>query len=257
MPDDVRRSMPGRTWFRTLRQASPSRPGLYLFPHGGGSAGYYRHWYGLMPGEVALSVLQLPGRRDRITEMPFRDIRLLMPELLRSFVRENDRELYAFFGHSFGAQLAYRLAVELGRVGKGGPCLLGVSAWAPGGTRPRLWQELQGSDAQMIDAMRELGSVPAKLDNPSWLQAVLPALRADCAVSASYLDDHAKVSCPVLAFSGLNDPVLIPDAMRQWACRTPRLLGERRMPGGHFYLDRHAAAVAGEVVHHLLAQAAR
>lgn len=253
--DDVRDSVPGRTWFRALRHASPSRPGLYLFPHGGGSAGSYRHWCRLLPAEFALSALQLPGRRDRITEPPFRDISLLMPELLRSFVRENDRELYAFFGHSFGAQLAYRLAVELGRADEGGPCLLGVSAWAPGGTRPRLWKELQGSDAQMVDAMRELGSLPVELGNPSALQAVLPALRADCAVSASYIDDHARVSCPVLAFSGLNDPVLIPGAMRRWACRTPRLLGERRLPGGHFYINRHAAAVADEVAHHLLAEA--
>jgi surfactin synthase thioesterase subunit len=255
MRDDAAGSAPGRKWFRELRRGAPSRPGLYLFPHGGGSAGDYRHWRGLLP-DITVSVLQLPGRRDRFAEAPFDDISLLMPELLRSFMRENDREEYAFFGHSLGALLAYRLAVELGRAGESGPRLLAVSAWAPGGMRPALRESVKGTDAQLIDVMRELDSLPANFDGPG-LRPLLSVLRADCTVAGSYADDGARVACPVLAYTGTDDPVLMPDAMQRWASRTPRLLGVTRLPGGHFYIDRHAATVADEIARHLLTQGRR
>ncbi|MBV8539109.1 MAG: thioesterase [Pseudonocardiales bacterium] len=239
-------------WFRPAgaRPGAPTR--LFLFPHGGGAAAAYAHWSALLPADVELLLVQLPGRHDRHIERPFTRVEPLLEALREALEAEWDGRPAAFFGHSMGGMLAYRLTVALQRDGVPGPALLGVSSWAPAGCLDGARELSDLSDAELAATVADLGALPAVISaSPDMLQVVLPTLRADLAVYGDHVDDAAVVSCPVAAYGGKSDPLLVPGAMALWATRSAAFLGVREFPGGHFYLNDHAVAVAGDLARHL------
>jgi surfactin synthase thioesterase subunit len=251
-PGAAVRLVPSR-WFPPVRQKPGARARLYLFPHGGGNAAAYRGWAEHVGDDVELVIVSLPGRAARTRETPFTAIEALVSAMRDMLVEHLDHRPYSFFGHSLGALLAYRLTVELDRGGAAGPVLLGVSAWAPGAHHPVLDRVQDMPDATLLNQMRALGSLPPGMhDDTTAADSALRTLRADGGVYNSYLDDGAPVPCPVLAFAGESDPLVQPDAMAAWGPRTGSLLGVRTYPGGHFYVQDHAAAVAGDVTRALL-----
>lgn len=244
-------------WFRPAgaRPEAPAR--LFFFPHGGGAAAAYGHWSALLPADVELLLVQLPGRHDRRTEQPFTRVEPLVEALVEALEAELDGRPFAFFGHSMGGMLAYRLTVALQRNGIPGPVLLGVSSWAPEGYLDGARELSDLTDAELAAKVADLGALPAEISaSPDMLQVVLPTLRADLAVYGDHVDDGAVVSCPVAAYGGKSDPLLLPGAMALWATRSPAFLGVSEFSGDHFYLDEHAVAVAGDLARHLQRQLA-
>lgn len=239
-------------WFQPVRSSGAERARMYLFHHGGGAAGMYAHWAELLPADVSLVLVQLPGRHDRRAEPAFTTVEPLLDALLDEFAAELDSTPYVLFGHSMGGMLAYRLALALAENGYPMPSLLGVSSWAPKGYLAGAGQLSVASDDELVRAVFELGTLPpAVRDDPDVLQVVLPTLRADLAVYADYVDDGRPVPCPVAAYGAVDDQLLEPGCMRVWAGRTDRFLGLCEFPGGHFYLDEHAVAVAADLIRHL------
>src|SRR5829696_3197835 len=242
-------------WFRPAAVRLEATTRLFLFPHGGGAAASYGHWSALVPADVELLLVQLPGRHDRRAEPPFTAVAPAVAALREALDAELDDRPYAFVGHSMGGMLAYRLTVALQQDGEPGPVLLGVSSWAPEGYREGARELARMSDAELVDRVRQLGALPAAISaDPQMLAAVLPTLRADLTVYADYVDDGATVSCPVMAYGGRSDPLLLPGAMATWATRSPAFLGVSEYPGGHSYLDEHAVAVAADLDRHLRRQ---
>jgi surfactin synthase thioesterase subunit len=239
-------------WFRPAAGGPDAAARLFVFPHGGGAAASYGHWSALVPADVELLLVQLPGRHDRRGEPPFHRAEPLVDALAEALETELDGRPFAFFGHSMGGMLAYRLSLALHRDGLPGPVLLGVSSWAPRGYRDGARELAAMPDAQLVEAVRDLGALPPAISaSPDMLAVVLPTLRADLAVYADYTDDGATVHCPVAAYGGQSDPLLVPGAMAAWAHRTDAFLGVSEYPGGHFYLDEHAVAVAADLDRHL------
>jgi surfactin synthase thioesterase subunit len=235
---------PGR-WFRPARidQDAPVR--LFLFHCAGGSASMYRDWPATLPDDVACQCVQLPGRQDRLSEPAFDDIEPLVDAVRDQWLTEADDRPYAFFGHSMGALVAYRLAVAIERSGDVGPVLLGAAAWAPRGFRVVRPELADLPESEVLDWIRRLGAVPAQVyQDPALLSLVLPVMRSDVAVYASYVDDGAMVGCPVVTYSAAADPLGPTAAMRSWCGRTRYYLGNREYPGGHFFINEHTLAIA-------------
>lgn len=240
---------PGR-WFHTAEPRADAARQLFFFPHAGGSAAFYRHWAALLPG-VEVRVVQLPGRGERHAETPYRRTEPLVEALYEAIEAELDDRPYAFFGHSLGALLGYRLAVVLAAAGGTGPALLGASGWAPERFRP-VDALLPLPDGEFAAAIRRFGVLPAEAGtDPELLALILPAVRADLALVADYRDDGARVGCPVVAYGGRTDPTLEPGGLAEWNARTPSFLGASEFPGGHFYLTEHALAVATDFSRHI------
>ncbi len=238
---------------RWLKPADPDPDAttrLFLLHHSGGSAALYQDWFALLPSDVAVQCVQLPGRLERYAEAPYERIGPLVDALVEVLGGELDGRPYALFGHSMGALVAYRVAVALERAGWPAPALVAASGWSPA-TAAVFSDRSPGpfDDADILRAMRTLGSLPPELeDNPDLLALALPAMRADLAVCASHDDDAAVVSCPIVAYSGRDDPLTPPDDMRSWADRTPDYLGNREFPGDHFFLRQETLAVTTDLV---------
>jgi surfactin synthase thioesterase subunit len=240
-------------WFQPAQTDPGAALRLFLFPHAGSGASIYNQWPALLPDTVGHQCVQLPGRQERRTETTFTQMQPLVEALHEALDAELDDRPYAFFGHCMGAQLAYRLALEIERDGGTGPVLIGASGWAPEGfLTPTLEQAYMPED-ELVGWIRSMGSVPTEIvDDPQALALIIPAMRADLAVVASYADDGAKLHCPVVTYSGRSDPLMTAGAMASWSTRTSHYLGNSEFHGDHFYINvpEHALAITTDLVRH-------
>jgi surfactin synthase thioesterase subunit len=255
MMSGVHRSPAGLTrWFQPAHADPDARVRLVLFPPAGGSGSVYRDWHTLFPVDITCQVVQLPGRLARRQEEAYTEISQLVEILLEVLDAELDGRPYAFFGHSMGAQLAYVLTQAIERDGGVNPVLLAASGWAPRGFAAPSLAFSQQPESTLIDWVRGVGLLPDEIAaDPAMLALVIPALRADLALCASYVDEPAKVDCAVVTYSGRVDPLLSVGAMNSWTNRSDEYLGHITFPGGHFYIDApdHALAIIADLHRHL------
>jgi surfactin synthase thioesterase subunit len=146
---------------------------------------------------------------------------------------------HVFFGHSFGALLAYRLACLRAASGSPSPRALMVSSFAPPHLPAPLPVVDHLDDYQLTALLSDLGGIPPEL-------AEWPALR-DRAVAAARIDlrlcrtdDEAEpeaLSCPIHAFGGSDDPLVTESDLYEWRSRTSGEFSVHVLQGGHFYLS--------------------
>ncbi|WP_405691698.1 thioesterase II family protein [Streptomyces sp. NBC_01185] len=244
-------------WFQP-ESAPDASTRIFLLHYAGSGASVYHDWPQLIPADVSTQCVQLPGRQERLKEEMFTDIGPLVDTLADHLSAELDGRPYAVFGHCMGALVAYRLTVELHERGEQAPLLLGASAWAPKGFRTPPVEQLQLPQADLVEWARGLGSLPeAILNDTEALDMMMPAMRADLEVCASYEDDDAAVPCPVVTYSADHDPLVDPQAMESWAPRTGSYLGNRLFRGGHFFLHQETTSITADFVRLLLGRAAQ
>ncbi|WP_035793710.1 thioesterase II family protein [Kitasatospora mediocidica] len=235
-------------WFQA--ESEPDAPvRLFLFHYAGSGSSIYRDWPPLLPADISTQCVQLPGRQDRHSETAFTEVEPLIETLAEEITDELDDRPYAFFGHCMGALLAYRLTVAVRERGGPAPVLLGTSAWAPVGFRTPPVEQLDVPEAEIVEWARGLGSLPEEiLNDREMLELMLPAMRADLAVCASYQDDSAAVPCPIVSYSATRDPLVAPEAMSSWATRSPDYLGNRLFQGGHFFVHDETLPITADFV---------
>ena len=241
-------------WFSPARSPDGARIRLFLMPHAGSGAAAYRGWSRLLPSEIGVQALTLPGRQSRRAEPLPVNWETLLDDLYNGMLAMLDDERpYGLFGHCIGAMLAYRLTVRLEARDDPPPSLLGMSGWSPVG----FFRAPPGSEDRPIGELsglfKNLGAFPEELwDDPDMLDLVLPPVIADFRVAAQYEDDGAVVDCPLVSYAGQADPLLVePDAMMAWIKRSRRYLGHQEYPGGHFYISDHAVAVMSDFARRL------
>ncbi|CAM5242391.1 hypothetical protein STENM327S_05159 [Streptomyces tendae] len=81
--DDPARNPGTRPRTPNVRRAARPRATrrLICFPHAGAGASAYADWAGLLPPEIDLVAVQLPGRQNRIAEEPFTEAAPLVETL--------------------------------------------------------------------------------------------------------------------------------------------------------------------------------
>lgn len=234
-------------WLHPEAAAPDAAFRLFLFHCAGGGASMYHAWPALFPSDIAVQCVQLTGRQERYGEAAFTALGPLVEALVELVVAQDDGRAFGFFGHSMGALLAYRLAAALQSAGLPSPALVAAAGWAPAGFA---MPDIGGlSDTQLIAVLRRLGAIPAEAGpaRPDWLEPAVAVLRADFGVCLGYQDDSSVISAPIVAYAGADDPLMSPGALGSWALRTRSYLGGRTFPGGHFFLDREAAAIAADL----------
>jgi medium-chain acyl-[acyl-carrier-protein] hydrolase len=217
---------------------------LFCFPFAGGGASIFRTWPSLLPANMEVVAVQLPGRETRMREPLFTDVRALVPELLNALAPSLDMP-FAFFGHSMGALISFELARALRKAGNAHLLHLFVSARsAP--------QVVNGEEPiyhlptpEFINKLRQLNGTPdIILQNAELREMIMPILRADLALNERYVYTHeAPLDVPISAFGGLQDPRVRQADVAQWAAQTTKPFSLRMLPGDHFFLNTHQAAL--------------
>lgn len=225
-------------------EPSTAAPRLFCFPHAGGGAVTFNSWRKLAGPGLTLCPVQPPGRAERHQHQAHRSVASYVDDLLDA-AGHQFTGTYALFGHSVGSIVAFELTKKLAAAGKPLPVHLFVSGRAAPhlpDTRPQL-RDLP--TRALIPHLRKMGGTPDLfLNDPELLEVFLPLLRADFTVNETYRHDGgARLPVPLTAFGGDRDPRADVAELREWGALTSGPFALHTYPGGHFYLEQHAAAM--------------
>jgi pyochelin biosynthetic protein PchC len=223
-----------RLWFRRFRPVRPGVPTLVCLPHAGGVAGTFHDLAALLSPDIEVLAVQYPGRQDRLREPAITEATQLASAIGAVLPLRPDHPV-ALFGHSYGALLAHRLALQMARRGDP-PCLVLLSAHGPQ-MAPRSAPIHQLEGEAFLAAIRELSAAAADLlRDPTMAELALPALRADLIAAETYaIDDPALLQVPLTAICGDKDLRAPADAVGRWRQFAGGSFDLVRCRGGHLY----------------------
>lgn len=225
-------------WTVVPRRNPDPRLRLFCFPYAGGGAATYRTWGDVLPMDIEVHAVQLPGREWRLKDEPYRSVFPLVEELA-TVLKDDFDAPFAFLGHSLGALISFELARELRRRGNALPERLFLSAHRA----PHLPKEQPSihadRDEEFYEGLRKLEGTPEELlANEELMQLLLPALRADFAMAETYeCPPEPPLDCPMSVFGGLGDEMTDRPKLEAWAEHTTGEFKLRMLPGGHFFVD--------------------
>jgi surfactin synthase thioesterase subunit len=226
---------------------------LFCFPYAGGSASVFVRWGSLLPPDIDVCPIQLPGRENRLGEACYASVTQTADAAAQGLEPYFDMP-FSFFGHSLGALVAYELCQTLQRLGKGGPQHLIVSAHrAPHVALPHepTWQL---DEAQFKSRLQELNGTPKEVfQHPELLALVLPLLRSDFRLDETYTHgiDRPLLNCPITVVGGRQDSEIPESDLQAWGVVTRGRFELKMIDGDHFFIHTSLTKVA-ELVNQIM-----
>lgn len=242
-------------WFSYWRRKPQARIRLFCFPYAGGAASVFRTWSELMPREIEVCPVQLPGRENRLGEPAFSSL----PPLIEKLADRMSPYLempYALFGHSMGSLVCFELARYLRRTA---PASEPVALFVSGHRAPQLPASSPPicnlPEPAFIERLRHLQGTPEEvLQNEELLHLLMPLLRADFTLCENYTYYHEPpLNCPLSAFGGLQDTEVGIKTISAWREQTRSNFKQHFFPGGHFFLHKEQVALVRTLVQDLAA----
>ncbi|MDC7787039.1 alpha/beta fold hydrolase [Rhodoplanes sp. TEM] len=225
---------------------------LICFHYAGGNAAVFRRWDERLPAWISVRPIELPGHGARMGEPPLADPEALVAQLAAELIGAQHRP-FALLGHSFGAALAFRVALAAERAGRPPAHLFVSGRHAPsfaGRLRPRIGL----SDAALLAELRFLGGTPDEALASTELMALMgPIIRADFV--ASELMTRAPrtdaVACPLDVIGADDDQEVDHRELDRWRAHTTGAFTLTVMPGRHFFIHDSVDAICRIVVDRL------
>ena len=239
-------------WLWRLHDGPARGIRLIVFPHAGGSAGYYHSVSAALADSVDVLAVQYPGRQNRSTEPCIDTIDELARRTAAELMPLTGRPL-AFFGHSMGAAVAFEVARLLHRRGAAPEHLFVSSRPAPTVRRPDRRLRDATDQAILDEVCRVSGADPAVLRDESLRSLIMPALRTDYRAIETYrFVAGPPLPCPITALVGDADPTVAPGDVYAWQEQTDGPFVAHVLPGGHFYFDGRLPELTGRITAALL-----
>lgn len=230
-----------------ISPASKSKTHLLWVPHAGGAtAPLFKQFRSLTtsrnaPSSIHLWAVRMAGRESRFSD----PLETNMDSLVESIATETERtfagdDTLVLAGHSLGALIAYRLAIQLQeRSGDQTPVkgLIVMGASPPNQwTQNRDWLDWD-DDAFAEELDRRYGGLPAGLkQHPDALAMFLPIVRADLKLARGVASaEHPTIPMPIRALAGAEDHVANRAKMQGWQALTSAGFSLRVLPGDHFF----------------------
>ena len=230
-------------WFPSLGSNPKAEIRLFCFAYAGAGMSVFRDWSEVLPPEIEVCPIQLPGRGTRIQETPFHRLQPLV-QTLTPLIQEQTDLPFAFFGHSLGALISFEVVRQLRRDSDPNPVHLFVS-----GSRAPQLPDLDPPihrlpDPRFQEKLRQLQGTPeAILQDDAMMERLLPALKADFALLETYFyTNAAPLDIPITAFGGQQDSKVSQAELSEWREQTHQDFQLQMFAGNHFFL--HSASPA-------------
>jgi surfactin synthase thioesterase subunit len=201
----------------------------------------FRPWSQGVAPDVELHALLLPGHGRRVKQSPYKEWEPLIHDVFTS-LSGLLAEPHAFYGHSFGARLAYELAHAVQEKQPGATRRLFLSGCRSPDSPQNTPYMHEGDERDFLESLREMGGTPAEiLSAPAMRRMLLPAIHGEIRLAELWTDRHdgKGVRAPITAITGLEDPIDTADAMRGWLAYSGPGGELVEVQGGHFFPDTH------------------
>ncbi len=225
---------------------SNARIQLVCFSYAGGSAAQYREWQDLVPNEIEVQAVQLPGRANRLHEPPLTSIRAMAADVAVA-LRQSIRCPVAFFGHSLGALIAFEVVQLLQPM----PILILIAAGARAPHRRVTDRPIYDlPEPEFRDELRRLNGTPEELlNNDDAMRTIGPTLRSDFQAIDTYAYlPRAPLQFPIAAFGGEEDTMVTEEDLKAWRQHTSAAFILRMFCGDHFFVNSQHREVIHEAV---------
>jgi len=226
---------------------------LFAFPHAGGNAQFFADWAVGLPDDLEIVSFALPGRGRLINLAPYEDWAALIADLADLVCAQDDGAPFTFFGHSFGALVAFAVCQELARGHRRTPAALFLSAHrAPHLPATERMHALP--EPELVDRVRRWGLVSDEhLADEELLRLVLPPLRSDLKLDETYQGRTERTSVPTVVYGGAADRSVSSAGLQAWEehVEPAAFHGVELLPGGHFYPVTDRAALLASIAGHL------
>lgn len=216
---------------------------LFCFPHAGGDVTAFADLARVLPGDIELWALRMPGRGGRMRDAFAADFGELVDSAAEAARPYLDRP-YAVLGQSIGGLVGYEVARELSSEAPPTACV--IIGFSP----PHRWREPPSMSGADTDELLQflLGNderAAAVLGNPELRAMVHRVLRADLDLVQSYRHhDEPILRCPVHGVLGEHDEAVTPDEMTGWGELSGGPFSLDVLPAAHLVLQSGSEAVA-------------
>lgn len=237
---------------------------LFCFPFGGGGASIYRDWHTALSDKIEICPIQLPGREERLNEVPLNQ----MHQLIDMLVDHLQKELtvpFGFFGHSFGSLIAFELTRRFRKLDLPMPSHLFVSAFPDPRTPTKSLDTLLEQIKAIPISLEELESATQieKLNleklqalthifnenglagygevKPEIIKLLLPVFMGDMGLVKSYcFQEEAPLNIPITVFLGKHDTWVSYEDHLSWIDHTEKRCAFHEFDSGHLFIKDEA-----------------
>jgi surfactin synthase thioesterase subunit len=246
------------SWLACWKPNTKASARLFCLPYAGGGTSMFHSWSGLLPPEIEIHAIRLPGRETRFGEQPFTRLSSLV-RALGAVLRQYLDRPFAIFGHSMGGLVGFELARQLRRQGQPSPEQLFISAHRAPQLADAYAPIHQLADSAFLMRLQTLYETPPDvLDDPELVELYLPLMRADLAVCETYVyTPEDPLDCPITVFGGTKDGSVGREELSAWSVHTRSCFNLQMFPGNHFFLRSNRVLMLGALARDLKQISAR
>lgn len=216
-----------------------SRLRLFCFPCAGGLPGVFIPWSDVLPAEIEVCAIQLPGRGRRINEESFTRLKPLIEALMPAFEGYLDKP-FVFLGHSMGAVLAFEIIRRLRQQGRSLPLHL-FACCCPAPQKPIVKPSIckLPEAAFIAELCHRYNAIPDYIrEDKEMMQLFLPSLRSDFILIENYCyEEDRPIDLPISVFGGLDDRAITKEDLDLWRTQTTNSFSLEMFPGDHFFIN--------------------
>lgn len=240
-------------WLRELRPGGASGATLLLLPSAGGGPYSMSALVGRLPEDVRVLAAVYPGRRGGPEGAPAGSLDHIADGLAAA-IRVPPKGGLAVFGHSLGAMIGWRLSRLMEEADHQLLAFVAAACPPPHRAQSDLHELSTKEDVMLVDDLTRLGGIPPDLrDDHDAMAEVLAVIRSDVALTIDYPETviARRLSCPILALGGADDPVNPLAELPFWSEATDGDAQVEVVAGGHFFHLEHATEVVSLIAPYL------
>ena len=222
---------------------------IFCFPYAGGGASIYRNWNTYFKPGMKCYPIQLPGRENRISDIPYKEMDKLVDDVVSALLQYLNTN-YILFGHSMGAKIACEVAAALEQYNHvQNPChLIVAGSQAPHIPDPNPLHNLP--EDKFIEGIKKYSGMSEEfLENKELMKLFMPLFRADFVLDETYAFKKRNFEFPVSALYGSQDEGSEPETDESWSEYTNRHYDKKIFKGDHFFIKSQEKEVVQYVCH--------
>lgn len=255
-------SLEPERWIMPSKNEKDAKVRLFCIPYGVKGASLFADWEKYIPDTIEVCPIQFPGKENRISEMPISDIDEMVDALEQVLENQLDKP-FAFYGHSVGALVAYRISMRLQQKNNGNLKCLFVGAYSAPNIVPNpVYEKVMkafgdfGFDTlpeieQLVNVDPERGKEYESyianefhIDiNDEVRDLVKPVGFSDFRLVHTYHFEptEEKLRIPLIAFHGSKDEFVQENEIIKWGELTDALFEYYTFEGDHFFIHKDQA----------------